>query len=101
MGYGNIQLAKEKDLESNENGPNAQGQAIDPIVEKSLVKRMDMILLPILCTSPVNTEYKTYLTRSKLWSTSPTASTALTSETPNPAPSNKTWGFTGTSTLCC
>ncbi|OKL57414.1 hypothetical protein UA08_07657 [Talaromyces atroroseus] len=50
MGHETIQVAKmEKDLGSTENDSNTRGGVIiDPAVEKSLVKRMDMILLPIL-----------------------------------------------------
>jgi hypothetical protein len=43
-----IQVSNEADTEPNEN-VSAETTKIDPAVEKSLVRRMDLILLPTLC----------------------------------------------------
>lgn len=45
-----LQVSNEADTESNENA-SAESPKIDRTVEKSLVRRMDLILLPTLCTS--------------------------------------------------
>jgi hypothetical protein len=55
-----LQVSNEADTESNEN-VSSEIPKIDPVVEKSLVRRMDLILLPTLCKTDTTPQKSSYL----------------------------------------
>lgn len=59
-----LQVSNEADTESNENVNSEETPKIDPEVEKSLVRRMDLILLPTLCKTQYYPQIEIQLTGS-------------------------------------
>lgn len=55
-----LQVSNEADTESNEN-VSGETPKIDPVVEKSLVRRMDLILLPTLCKTDTTPQKSSHL----------------------------------------